>query len=325
MSTNNQNDAFNDLFSLDSADFVKKQTSKTIEVFAPKAKEGKDNVYKAIIRFVAWHKSPKQSHVEKYIAWMENPMTNEGFYVDCPSSVGKKSVIQDTFFKLYKSEDIMEKNLAKQKFSRKETHYALVQIIKDPNKPENVGKIMVFKFPKQIWTIIASELEPEVGVAMNPFNPMKAKDFLLNIYEKGVYNAYDQSKFVGENKAIDFQLDGINNTYDGSDDSKANFVSWLEKNSPNLDNYRFKEWDEETTKKVVDIISLVVPSQKMVSEVLVANQLSQYSNSKPKAVKEESIDEDYTDLLSSAKSGNASNNTQASIPTNTGSDMYDDL
>lgn len=311
--------AFNDLFSLDSQDFVTKATSKGSEVYAPKSKEGKDNVYKSVVRFVAWHKAPKQSHVHKYVAWMNNPTTNEGFYVDCPSSIGKKSLIQDTFFKLWKSENVTEKNLAKERFSRKEVHYALVQIIKDPQKPELQGKILVFKFPATIWNMLQSELEPEIGESMNPFNPMKSKDFLLHIYEKGGFNSYEQSKFVGDKKPVEF--DG--NTFDGTPESQAKFFAWLQANSPDLDSYRFKEWDEDTTKKVVEIISMVVPSRKVVSEVLSANKLSHLLDSTTASTPAAAHDE--LDLLESFSNSSKIGESTSTPTSSSAEDLYADL
>jgi len=252
---------------------------------------------------------------------MQNPTTNEGFYVDCPSSIGKKSLIQDTYFKLYKSENVLEKNLARERFSRKEIHYALVQIIKDPQKPELAGKILVFKYPATIAKILQSEIEPEVGESMNPFNPLKGKDFLLHIYEKAGFNSYEQSKFVGDRKPVEFN----GTTFDGTEDSQTKYFEWLQANSPDLDAYRFKEWDEETTRKVVEIISMVVPSQKIVNEVLATNKVSHLLPTETVANQSSSQKEDINidDILGISKESTPQVETKVSSSTAT--DLYADL
>jgi hypothetical protein len=159
-------DNFQDIFNLSNDDFVEKSTSRESEFYKPSAKDGKDNVYKSLIRFIPWHLDPRKSKIKKYSYWLEDPLTGDGFSVDCPSTINQKSVLQDTFWKLKKSASVAEQKLS-DKFKRRENYYALVQIIKDDQKPDLVGKIKVFKFGQKLNAIIQSELQPEYG---NPCN-----------------------------------------------------------------------------------------------------------------------------------------------------------
>jgi hypothetical protein len=49
-------DNFQDIFNLSNDDFVEKSTSRESEFYKPSAKDGKDNVYKSLIRFIPWHR-----------------------------------------------------------------------------------------------------------------------------------------------------------------------------------------------------------------------------------------------------------------------------
>ena len=97
-------DNYQDIFNLNNDDFIEKETSKESDFYKPDPKRGKDNVYKSLIRFVPFHKDPKKSKVKKYHYWLVDPLTGDGISVDCPSTVNQKSVIQDTFWKLKKSQ-----------------------------------------------------------------------------------------------------------------------------------------------------------------------------------------------------------------------------
>jgi hypothetical protein len=52
-------DNFQDIFNLSNDDFVEKSTSRESEFYKPSAKDGKDNVYKSLIRFIPWHLDPR--------------------------------------------------------------------------------------------------------------------------------------------------------------------------------------------------------------------------------------------------------------------------
>ena len=131
---------FQDIFNLDANDFVEKTETRESELYKPDPKKGKDNVYKALVRFVPFHKDPKKSKVKKYSYWLTDPLTSDSFSVDCPSSINQKSILQDTYWKLKKSPSVAEQKLA-DKFKRRENYYALVQILKDDQDPSLIGKI----------------------------------------------------------------------------------------------------------------------------------------------------------------------------------------
>jgi hypothetical protein len=248
---------FQDIFNLNANDFVEKTETRESELYKPDPKKGKDNVYKALIRFVPFHKDPKKSKVKKYSYWLTDPLTSESFSVDCPSSINQKSIIQDTYWKLKKSPSVAEQKMA-DKFKRRENYYALVQILKDDQDPSMVGKIKVLKFGQKLNNIIQGELQPEYGRPYNPFDPFKGRVMALTVTIVAGYNNYDLSKFVGEETPL--LLDG--KPLEQNSDSMAKFVEFLKTNSPDLSNYDYKDWTDDVREKVKSVIENTVPTMR---------------------------------------------------------------
>lgn len=257
---------FQDLFNLSSDDLVEKEKSGSSDLYKPNAKDGQDGVYKAIVRFIPFWKEPKKSKVKKYQVWLNNPTTNQGFMVDCPSTIGKKSLIADTYWKLAKSTSAADVELSKS-FSRKEYYYALVQIVKDKQNPDLEGKIKIFRFGSTIDNKIKGEMEPEFGKPCIPFDLFEGKLFALHITKRGEWNNYENCKFVGESSPI--VIDGATPSKDKA--GMETIMKHLETNSPDLSKYFYQEWTDETYEKVSEVIRNTVPSGSIVGDVLKSN------------------------------------------------------
>jgi hypothetical protein len=253
---------FQDIFNLDANDFVEKTETRESELYKPDPKKGKDNVYKSLIRFVPFHKDPKKSKVKKYSYWLTDPLTSDSFSVDCPSSINQKSILQDTFWKLKKSPSVAEQKLS-DKFKRRENYYALVQILKDDQDPSLVGKIKIMKFGQKLNNIIQAELQPEYGKPYNPFDPFKGRVMALTVTIVAGFNNYDTSKFVGDENAL--MLDG--KPIEQNPETMGKFVEFLKANSPDLSNYDYKEWTDETREKVKSVIENTVPTMRTTENI----------------------------------------------------------
>jgi hypothetical protein len=224
--------------------------------YQPSAAKGKNNVYQAIIRFVPWYQSPKQSIKEKWVCWLVDPVTEKGRFVDCPSSVGKPSLLQDIYWKLKKSESVLLQKQA-EVFSRKHSYASLIQVIKDENNKELEGKILVWKYGVKVWEKINAELKPVIGDPQDPFDIINGKAFALIITKVSGFNNYDQSKFAdkripllipnAEGKLMPIKIDS---------DRKAIF-EWVKTNSPDLAKHEYREWDQETHDYVNHVIVAV--------------------------------------------------------------------
>lgn len=293
---------FQDIFNLNNDDFIEKKESRETEFYKPNAKDGKDNVYKALVRFIPFWKNPKNSKIKKFSYWLTDPLTGEGFSVDCPSTVGQKSSLQDIFWKLKKSESVSEQKLSDD-FKRKENYYSLVQIIDDRQRPELKGRIMVLKFGMKLNNIIQGEINPEYGTPNNPWDPIKGRPMLLHVTLQSGFNNFDSSKFVDIPNG-ECLMDGKPLKAQPSKEEMTEFFEYLKKTSPDLSKYGYKEWDDDMRSKVNSVISNKVPRLRTSDAVMnstASENISVERNSSAKSsplneTPEENIDLDSLDL-----------------------------
>lgn len=274
----------NDIFNLSNDMFVtqtQQTQSRDLEFYKPYAENGKDGVYKSLIRFVPNPVEPAKSKIHKYYVYLKDPVTGDSFSVDCPSTVGKKSVLKDLFWKLKQSHSAADQELSKS-FSRKEDFYSLIQIVKDPNKPELEGKVMLWKFGKKVNDMIESQLKPEYGEACNPYDLFEGKLFAVHVRKVGDWNNYDLCQFIGERTPIEVEGQKMQK----KQDDMEKIVEYLKTGPSNLTNFEYKDWDDELTEKVMGVIRNTVPDGRLINEITSGASQSRgnsnsYSQSKP--------------------------------------------
>jgi hypothetical protein len=320
-----------DIFNLDAESLVtqtKKEGSADLEFYKPYPEDGKDGVYKSLVRFIPNVVDPSKSKIHKYYVYLADPSTGKGLSVDCPSTVGKKSVLKDIFWKLKNSSSAADQELAKS-FSRKEDYYSLIQIVQDKNRPEMEGKIMLFKFGKKINDMIEAQLKPEYGGAINPFDLFEGKLFSIHARKVGEWNNYDLCTFVGDKCPI--VVDG--KPREKNPDDMNAILEYLKTGPQNLGSFDYKDWDDETTNKVMSIIRNTVPDGRLVNDILAgAGVSSNASTSRPASSPAQSSSQtnDFFNEASSTNVGSTPTKTQISPSpaSNTASsldDLYADL
>lgn len=294
-----------DIFNLDAGALVTKnatQSGKDLEFYKPYPEDGKDGVYKSLIRFVPNPSNPAKSKIHKYYVYLNDPVSGNSFSVDCPSTVGKKSILKDLFWKLKNSHSAADQELAK-KFSRKEDYYSLVQIIQDKNKPELEGKIMIFKFGKKLNDLIEAQLQPEYGDPCNPYDLFEGRDFAVHVRKVGEWNNYDLCSFVGERAPI--KINGVS-MKKNQDDMKS-ILDYLNEGPKNLASFDYKDWDNEVTEKVMSVIKNSVPEARVVNEILsgVSTSSGSYSASSSESESSRSSSDDIYSEASKTKVGSS--------------------
>ena len=256
-----------DIFNLDAEAFVtptaKQGAGKDLEFYKPYPEDGKDGVYKSLIRFVPNPANPAKSKIHKYYVYLNDPVSGNAFSVDCPSTVGKRSILKDLFWKLKNSHSAADQELAK-KFSRKEDYYSLVQIVQDKNKPELEGKVMIFKFGKKLNDMIEAQLQPEYGDPCNPFDLFEGREFAVSVRKVGEWNNYDLCSFIGEKTPIKVAGKPMKKTQEDMN----TILEYLNEGPKNLTSFDYKDWDDEMTDKVMSVIKNTVPEARIINEIV---------------------------------------------------------
>lgn len=266
---------FKKLFNLNSSQFTekKKEGFKVDEnLYAPEPEQAADKkVYKSVIRFIPFHADPDKSKFQKDVCILKNPITNERLIIEDPSSFGNFSLTlkyEIMLKKLYKSEPDMVNEL-RTNFNRFSKFWSLVQIVKDPNRPDLEGKIKVFNFGFNINKLIEAEINPasdglvESAVSVNPYDLLKGKDFLLVVSKKGKYNNYDGSKFI--NELTPFKFNG--KPVEATDKGMKEVFEYLKNSSPDLLNYYPKQIDSTTEDRVKEFLEAIIPYQQLKDEL----------------------------------------------------------
>jgi hypothetical protein len=319
-----------DIFNLDAESFVTKinQTGglKDLEFYKPYPEDGKDGVYKSLIRLIPNSENPAKSKIHKYYVYLNDPVSGNGFAVDCPSTVGKRSILKDLFWKLKNSHSAADQELAKS-FSRKEDFYSLIQIVQDKNNPDLEGKIMIFKFGKKINEMIEAQLQPEYGDACNPYDLFEGREFAISVRKVGEWNNYDLCSFVGERTPIKIQGDQMKKNQEDMD----KILEYLNNGPKNLSAFDYKDWDDDVTDKVMSVIRNTVPEQRIINEI-VGGVTS--AASKPNPVQQSSASSQMLEDVSNTKVGGQTRKEASpeapSTPSSTSSsasldDLYADL
>ena len=315
-----------DIFNLDAEAFVTKTAQqgggKDLEFYKPYPEDGKDGVYKSLIRFVPNPVDPAKSKVHKYYVYLNDPVSGDGFSVDCPSTVGKKSILKDLFWKLKNSHSAADQELAK-KFSRKEDFYSLIQIVQDKNKPELEGKVMIFKFGKKLNDMIEAQLQPEYGDPCNPYDHFEGREFAVSVRKVGEWNNYDLCSFVGEKTPI--RVNGVG-MKKNQDDMKT-VLDYLNEGPKNLTSFDYKDWDDDVTDKVMTVIKNTVPEQRVINEIM--GGVSTAKSTPAPAAKQTSTSDLYSEVSQTKVSGHVEKpeapTQSASSSSSSLEDLYSDL
>jgi hypothetical protein len=317
-----------DIFNLDNEAFVKQEVKRDEDesLYKPYPELGKDGVYKSLIRFLPNVTNPKKSKIHQYYVWLKDPVDGTNMKALCPSTVGKKSILKDIFWKLKNSPSAKDQEISKS-FSRKEDFYSLIQIVKDPNRPDLEGKIMVLKFGRKVNDLIEQQIKPEFGNPSNPYDLFEGKNFGLHVRKVGEWNNYDLCQFVGDKTPLLVEGNAVEKT----EKSRDIITKYLQSGPLDLEKYDFKDWSEEENEKIMRIVRNTIPDGRMVSEIIGGGSDSK-SSSAPSSSSDNFFDQVPT-KQSSADSeffGDEEEKAKASKPAGKKSspsldDLYNDL
>ena len=269
-----------DIFNVSVDDLDTGEQKKTgSDLYTPKPDQGPDGVYRSLIRFLPNAKNPRKPFIRKFVYWLEDREGN-GFYADSPSTIGDKCPVQDMFFKLRNSESAVDKKMS-ESLKRRENFYALVQIVKDPQNRDLEGQVKVYKFGWKIKTKIEEELNPQFDEPTQVFDPFEGKNFELVISKKGGFPNYDSSKFQGTKSPMVLAGEPVTNT----DEARKGILEYLT-GAPDLSNFEYNPWTDETRNKVMNVLSQFSSPGKSIEVVTETDHSTSFATPKaatPKA------------------------------------------
>lgn len=271
-----------DFFDLSDESFVKNSSSTggdrkiDTNIYNPDP-DAFNGSYKSVFRLLPYIFDKSLSKYTKYSAKFYNSLTKESLYVDCPSNVGKPSILWDldgVIRSLKDEEPDLHKQLS-DAFSRWHSNYSPVYIKKDPQRPELEGSIKLFKFANQVNTLIEEQIKPEENEllgsvqSVNPYHLLQGKDFLCVVSKKTKkFRDWTKCKFMDDVTPFIFKIGDKNVAVENNENSVKLVQEFLKKNTPTLDEYMHKEWDDETREKVADAIISVVGNRAVIDMLL---------------------------------------------------------
>lgn len=253
---------YDDLWSMTAQDALsltesEKKSFGSKDVYKPSIKDEKckDNNYRSLIRFMPFiYEDKVRTTIERWECYLKDVNDNNAIFVVSPKTIGKKCPIRDLGWKLYSSESAIDKANSK-KINVYQQWYALVEIIKDVQHPELNGTFMVYQFGKKIHDKIENALKgSEFSDAINPFHFLEAPLFEINL-TKGTQKMdngrevadYEACKFIEKKSPIHF---GDGQTLEQTRESMDAYINWLKTDAPKINNFQWKDWDQETIDKV---------------------------------------------------------------------------
>jgi len=151
----------------------------------------------AVIRFLDTPAVDGEDGLPWVQIWSHGFQGPGGWYIENSlTTLGKTDPVSEYNTVLWNSGVEANKEIAR-KQKRKLTYIANVLVISDAKRPQNEGKVFLFKFGKKIFDKIKEQLEPQFAdeTPMNPFDFWKGANFKVKIRNVEGYRNYDKSEF----------------------------------------------------------------------------------------------------------------------------------
>lgn len=210
-SQNNDINAIKDKFnSLDGKKVFNDDLDETY--WTPNHVAGPEGMGEAIIRFLPappdGNGGQEPDHVVKYVQY--SVRTNGKTYINKGrNSLGadEKDPANDYNRSIWQRTDLTKDEKKKLLINRSEYYITNIFVVKDPNKPENEGKVFRYKFGRQVYNIYNEQLFPkfETDPPCVVYDPIEGADFILRVTprvipdsmtgEKKTVPTYEHSKF----------------------------------------------------------------------------------------------------------------------------------
>ena len=149
----------------------------------------------AVIRFLPPPQGEEFPFVRVWKHAFKGP-TGKWYIENSLTTLGQNDPVGELNQQLWNSGTDANKEIARAQ-KRKLEYIVNILVVSDKNRPENEGKVFLFKFGKKIWDKIKDVTEPqfEDEDPINPFDFWEGANFKLKITNVAGYRNYDRSEF----------------------------------------------------------------------------------------------------------------------------------
>ena len=151
----------------------------------------------AVIRFLDTPAVDGEDGLPWVQIWSHGFQGPGGWYIENSlTTLGKTDPVSEYNTVLWNSGIEANKEIAR-KQKRKLTYVANILVVSDPKRPQNEGKVFLYKFGKKIFDKVKEKLEPQFAdeTPLNPFDFWKGANFKVKIRNVEGYRNYDKSEF----------------------------------------------------------------------------------------------------------------------------------
>jgi len=148
----------------------------------------------AILRFLP---APTGEDVPFVRIWDHGFQGPGGWYIEKSlTTLGLPDPVSEYNSKLWNSGIESNKAIVRAQ-KRRLSYYSNILVVKDPTRPDNEGKVFLFKYGKKIFDKLNEAMHPEFSdeTAVNPFDLWEGANFKLKIRQVEGYRNYDKSEF----------------------------------------------------------------------------------------------------------------------------------
>ena len=172
------------------------------------------------LRLVPFVKDPSKTFFHYYSHGWVSEMTGQFQSAISPQTWGDRDPIAEARYRLSRTGSEEDKEKAKA-LNRKENWLVNVYVVKDPDNPENEGKVKILRFGRQLHKIIMEAMEGEDADEFGERIFDLSKDgcnFRVKVEEQGGYPTYVSSRFQTPSKITGVATDNIKDIYDNTID-----------------------------------------------------------------------------------------------------------
>jgi len=167
----------------------------------------------AVIRFLPAPEGEEIPWIRMFTHSFQGP---GGWFIENSlTTINKQDPVSEANRVLWNTGSEADKETARRQ-KRKLSYYTNIYVVSDPHRPENDGKVFLYKFGKKIFDKIMEAMKPEFSdeQAINPFDMWKGAHFKLKIRKVDGYWNYDKSEFAqpSQLKDTDEEMEQIYNS-----------------------------------------------------------------------------------------------------------------